>query len=51
MPDWPGTVTTLACLVHWYEATLLVVPTGAVSAWSWWRTRRIDHRKDEREMR
>jgi len=37
-------VTALACLVHWYEATLFVVPTGAVSAWGWWSARGADKR-------
>lgn len=34
-----GALTTLVCAVHWYEAALFVVPTGALSAWSWWSTR------------
>jgi len=31
----------LACLTHWYESMMYVVPVGAVGGWGWWSSRRM----------
>jgi hypothetical protein len=33
-------VTVLACLMHWYESMMYVVPVLAVGGWGWWNTKR-----------
>jgi hypothetical protein len=35
----------LACLTHWYESLLYVVPVLAVGGWGWWSSRRISRSK------
>jgi hypothetical protein len=30
----------LACLMHWYESAMFVVPVLAVGGWGWWSARR-----------
>jgi hypothetical protein len=31
----------LACLMHWYESAMFVVPVLAVGGWGWWSSRRM----------
>jgi hypothetical protein len=31
----------LACLMHWYESAMFVVPVLAVGGWGWWSARRM----------
>lgn len=37
----------LACLMHWYESAMFVVPVLAVGGWGWWSARRMS--KDRRD--
>lgn len=39
-------MTVLACLMHWYESMLYVVPVLAVGGWGWWSARRMKNRKN-----
>jgi hypothetical protein len=32
---------TLACLTHWYQSLLYVVPVVGVGGWGWWNARRV----------
>jgi hypothetical protein len=36
----------LACLMHWYESAMFVVPVLAVGGWGWWSARRMKNRRD-----
>jgi hypothetical protein len=37
----------LACLMHWYESAMFVVPVLAVGGWGWWSARRMSkNRRD-----
>jgi hypothetical protein len=31
----------LACLMHWYQSAMFVVPVLAVGGWGWWSARRM----------
>jgi hypothetical protein len=41
-------MTVLACVMHWTESMMFVVPVAAVGGWSWWSSRRASKRRDER---
>jgi hypothetical protein len=37
----------LACLMHWYQSAMFVVPVLAVGGWGWWSARRMSkNRRD-----
>jgi hypothetical protein len=36
----------LACLMHWYESAMFVVPVLAVGGWGWWSARRMAKKRD-----
>jgi hypothetical protein len=36
----------LACLMHWYESAMFVVPVLAVGGWGWWSARRMAKNRD-----
>jgi hypothetical protein len=42
-------VIVLACMMHWTESMMFVVPVAAVGGWSWWSARRTSRRGDERD--
>jgi hypothetical protein len=37
----------LACLMHWYESAMFVVPVLAVGGWGWWSSRRMAKNRDD----
>jgi len=39
--NFPGAMSTLACLYHWYTSALFVVPVLAVGGWGWWSSKRL----------
>jgi hypothetical protein len=36
----------LACLTHWYQSLLYVVPVVGVGGWGWWNARRLTRERD-----
>jgi hypothetical protein len=38
----------LACLMHWYESMMYVVPVVAVGGWGWWSSKRMGRGKTPR---
>jgi hypothetical protein len=40
----------LACLMHWYESMMYVVPVVGVGGWGWLSSKRMARRKAEGEV-
>jgi hypothetical protein len=42
---------TLACLTHWYQSLLYVVPVIGVGGWGWWSSKRVTRAQGSMEKR